>query len=86
MASRSVTKSGAFWSYGDTRLGQGKDNARAFLRENPTIRDTIIQEIMAKRMPGVVAAAVVDGADDETALDDEPAPAAKKRKAAAAAE
>ncbi|HEX5417835.1 MAG TPA: recombinase RecA [Chloroflexota bacterium] len=32
-----VRKSGAFLSYGDTRLGQGRENARAFLRENPAI-------------------------------------------------
>jgi recombination protein RecA len=30
-----VTKSGSFFSYGDERLGQGRNNAKAFLRENP---------------------------------------------------
>jgi recombination protein RecA len=32
-----IRKSGAFFSYGDTRLGQGRENAREFLRENPAI-------------------------------------------------
>jgi recombination protein RecA len=30
-----VDKAGAWYSLGDTRIGQGKDNARQFLRENP---------------------------------------------------
>lgn len=32
-----VEKSGAWYSYGDLRLGQGKENARQFLRENPEV-------------------------------------------------
>jgi recombination protein RecA len=78
-----VTKSGAFWSYGETRLGQGKDNARAFLRENPELRDAIIKEILAKRAGTVVDVPAIEGADDETALDEEPAPVPKKRTKAA---
>jgi len=30
-----ITKKGAFYSYGDTRIGQGRDNARSFLESNP---------------------------------------------------
>lgn len=75
-----VTKSGAFWSYGETRLGQGKDNARAFLRENAEIRDTIIKQILAKRKGDPAVLDAIDAGDEETALEDEPAaPAAKKR-------
>ena len=36
-----VRKSGAFFSYGDTRLGQGRENAKDFLRKNTEIRDEI---------------------------------------------
>jgi len=32
-----VEKRGAFYSYGDLRLGQGRDNAKAFLAENPDL-------------------------------------------------
>jgi recombination protein RecA len=32
-----VVKSGAWYSYGDIRLGQGRDNAKSFLRENPDL-------------------------------------------------
>jgi recombination protein RecA len=43
-----VTKSGSFFSYKDQRLGQGKDNAKIFLRECPEMRDAIIAEVLAK--------------------------------------
>jgi recombination protein RecA len=32
-----VSKSGSFFSYGETRLGQGRHNAKGFLRENPQL-------------------------------------------------
>jgi recombination protein RecA len=36
-----VQKSGAWYSYGDLRLGQGKENARQFLVENPDVMDEV---------------------------------------------
>jgi recombination protein RecA len=36
-----VDKSGAWYSYGDTRLGQGRENGKLFLKENPDIADQI---------------------------------------------
>ena len=36
-----VKKSGAFYSYGDTRLGQGRENAKDFLSQHPEISDSI---------------------------------------------
>src|ERR1700736_5227100 len=36
-----VKKSGAFFSYGETRLGQGRENAREFLKKNPEIAQEI---------------------------------------------
>jgi recombination protein RecA len=47
--SRIITKSGSFLSYGDVRLGQGKENAKQYLRDNPTLRDEMVQKILAKR-------------------------------------
>ena len=32
-----ISKSGAWYSYGEERLGQGRENARVFLKENPDI-------------------------------------------------
>lgn len=42
-----ITKAGAFYSYGETRLGQGKENARSFLadEENAVIRAELVEKI-----------------------------------------
>ncbi|OGO50872.1 MAG: recombinase RecA [Chloroflexi bacterium RBG_16_68_14] len=40
-----VKKMGAFFSYGELRLGQGREHARAYLRENPSLADEIEREI-----------------------------------------
>jgi len=36
-----IKKAGAFYSYGETRLGQGRDNSREFLKANPEIMKEI---------------------------------------------
>jgi len=36
-----VSKTGTWFSYGDVRLGQGKENARQFLLQNPEVRDEL---------------------------------------------
>jgi recombination protein RecA len=41
-----VQKSGSFFSYGDTRLGQGRANSKHFLVENPDIADEIEERIL----------------------------------------
>ena len=40
-----IKKSGAFFSYGETRLGQGRENAKEFLRQNTAMRDEIEAQI-----------------------------------------
>ncbi|MCX7779351.1 MAG: recombinase RecA [Negativicutes bacterium] len=40
-----ITKSGAWYSYGDNRLGQGRENVKEFLKENPHICDEIDRKI-----------------------------------------
>lgn len=40
-----VQKSGAWYSYKEERLGQGRDNAKQFLKENENIRNTVQNEI-----------------------------------------
>ena len=40
-----VTKSGSYFSFGDERLGQGRNAARAFLREHPDVAEVIEQRI-----------------------------------------
>lgn len=40
-----ITRSGSWYSYGDTNLGQGRENSRDFLKENPDIREEIENKI-----------------------------------------
>ena len=40
-----IKKLGAFFSYGELRLGQGRENTKAYLRENPTLTNEIEREI-----------------------------------------
>ena len=49
-----VDKSGAWFSYGDLRLGQGSENAKQFLRDNPDLADEI--ELKLRDLMGMGAA------------------------------
>ncbi len=42
-----ISKSGAFFSYGDTRLGQGRENVREYLRQNRELAQEIEKQIRA---------------------------------------
>jgi recombination protein RecA len=42
-----VEKSGAWYSYGGERIGQGKDNARQYLKDNPTVSKEIEEKLRA---------------------------------------
>jgi recombination protein RecA len=57
-----VEKSGAWFSYGKERIGQGKDNARQFLREHPEMASEIEQKI---RTAVGATTVVVAGDEDE---------------------
>ena len=46
-----VSKRGAFYSYGDVRLGQGRENAKDFMRENPDMAGEIEAEVRASIAP-----------------------------------
>ncbi|MDX1823882.1 MAG: DNA recombination/repair protein RecA, partial [Thiohalomonadales bacterium] len=53
-----VDKAGAWYSYNGDRIGQGKDNVRGFLKENPEIAADIEGQIRAKLLPKVSIAPV----------------------------
>jgi recombination protein RecA len=42
-----VEKSGAWYSYGDERIGQGRENAKLFLKQNPSVALAIEDKIRA---------------------------------------
>src|SRR6266566_3967687 len=51
------TKSGSYFSLGDERLGQGRQNATAFLREHPDVTQQILAKIQADAGPDQVVSA-----------------------------
>jgi recombination protein RecA len=85
-----VEKSGAWFAYDGQRIGQGRENAKKFMKDNPEVAAKLENEIRTKA--GVVADAMLVGpetpdeaADAETVLPeiDNEAPAAKRGKKAA---
>ncbi|WP_031422301.1 recombinase RecA [Xanthomonas euvesicatoria] len=60
--SKLVDKAGAWYSYGDERIGQGKDNARTYLRDNPQVATRLEAELREKFQP---AEAPREAGDDE---------------------
>ena len=46
-----VDKSGAWYSYNGDRIGQGKENARQFLKDNPEMAEDIERKLRAEMMP-----------------------------------
>jgi recombination protein RecA len=62
-----VQKRGAFFSYGDARLGQGRENAKEYIRQNPELLAEIEGVIRQKALSGEVVLPLdmgVEGADD----------------------
>ncbi len=66
-----VEKSGSWFSYDSQRIGQGRENARTFLKENPTIANSIEKRI--RENAGLLAANMMESGKEE-AEDDETAP------------
>ena len=58
-----VEKSGSWFSYGGDRLGQGRENAKRFLRENPATASEIEESI--RRQAGLIADVMLAGEDSE---------------------
>ncbi|MCB1535592.1 MAG: DNA recombination/repair protein RecA, partial [Rhodoblastus sp.] len=58
-----VEKSGAWFSYDSQRLGQGRENAKAFLRQNPEIAQRI--ELAIRENAGLIADKILDSGSEE---------------------
>ena len=65
-----VNKAGSWFSYGETRIGQGRESAKGFLRENPQMAKEIRGKVLATRLgtplPAVPAADAAEGDDAES--------------------
>jgi recombination protein RecA len=64
-----VEKSGAWFAYDSQRIGQGRENAKLFLKENPAIAAAIEQRV--RDNAGLVANAMITGPDAEPAANEE---------------
>jgi len=62
-----IDKSGAWYSYNGDRIGQGKENVRQFLKENPAMAAEIEARLRAELLPGNAPAA----SEDEATADEE---------------
>jgi recombination protein RecA len=66
---KAVQKSGSYFSFDDERLGQGRQNATAFLREHPDVTQKILERIQAEIGPDQIVSArllpVADAAEAE---------------------
>ncbi len=62
-----IQKSGAWYSYGEQRIGQGRENAKLFLKDNPALAAEV--ELKVKEFLGMLAPAVVAGASEDEDAD-----------------
>ena len=68
-----INKSGAWYSYGEERVGQGRDNARNFLEEHPDILEAVERKLLQEH--GLVEPDEAPEAKPQAAADAKPAPA-----------
>jgi recombination protein RecA len=64
-----VEKSGAWFSFDSQRLGQGRENARQFLKDNPEIADAIERSV--RESSGLLSEALLAGPEGDEAADSE---------------
>jgi recombination protein RecA len=62
-----ISKRGAFFSFKDIRLGQGRENAKEFLRQNPEISKEIENDVRQRAMGGEIPLTVELASDEESA-------------------
>jgi recombination protein RecA len=60
-----VEKSGSWFSYGDLRLGQGRENSKTFIRENPQLSAEIEAKVRASLGIGVPELKVIEGGEEK---------------------
>ncbi|MDH3549786.1 MAG: recombinase RecA [Gammaproteobacteria bacterium] len=64
-----VDKAGSWYSYGDDRIGQGKENVREFLRNNPEMAEEIEGKIRSKLLPSKADVIDIAGGDADEAAE-----------------
>jgi recombination protein RecA len=64
-----VRKAGAWYTYEGDQLGQGKENARSFLKDNPDLANELEKKILEKLGVGPQVDAPVEAAVEPTNID-----------------
>jgi recombination protein RecA len=80
-----ISRSGTWFSYGDTRLGQGRENARQFLKDHPEVRDEIYHKVVELKLPKPPEPSASGNGRHQPAPAAEPQPTAAAKRAPAAA-
>ncbi|HRM99756.1 recombinase RecA [Aliarcobacter cryaerophilus] len=66
-----IDKAGAWFSYGDTKIGQGRENSKIFLRDNPAIAKEIEDKILnSMGINDAIITGTIESEDDASSLDD----------------
>jgi len=65
-----IQKRGAFYSYGDMRIGQGRENAKEFLRQNSALCDEIELAIRQRALSGEIPQSLAGSGVDEAELEE----------------
>lgn len=66
-----IDKAGAWFSYGDTKIGQGRENSKIFLRDNPAIAKEIEDKILnSMGINDAIITGSIESEDDASSLDD----------------
>ncbi|MDX4026223.1 recombinase RecA [Aliarcobacter skirrowii] len=66
-----IDKAGAWFSYGDTKIGQGRENSKVFLRDNPAIEKEIEDKILnSMGINDAIITGSDDGEEDSSSLED----------------
>jgi recombination protein RecA len=85
---KTLHKSGPNFYYGDMKVGNGRDAAKTYLRENPALMDEICKKVLEKSgLSGAAATPAADGeVAEESSAPEEPSSGRKGRRQAAATE
>jgi recombination protein RecA len=79
-----IEKSGSWFNYGETRLGQGAENVKQYLRDNPALAEELTRKILEKRGLLAAAAAAPGNNGESPAAEEIPLKPEKGKRQAAA--
>ena len=63
-----IDKSGSWYSYKDNKIGQGRENVKAFLKENPSIAKELENKILQNA--GIVEKAMMEGDIENNSIEE----------------